>query len=60
MGTQLAAVTRPVAERDGVLTVECESAVWAQELALMETSLKAKLDQELDGKGPEKLRFRAG
>lgn len=60
VGEQIAAVARPVAERDGVLTVQCENAVWAQELTLMEPRLRARIDRELDGDGPEKLRFRSG
>ena len=31
----IAAAARPTAEREGVLTVTCEAAVWAQELELM-------------------------
>ena len=31
-GPAIAAAARPTAERDGVLTVTCEAAVWAQEL----------------------------
>ncbi len=35
LGPAIAASARPSAERDGVLTVICEAAVWAQELDLM-------------------------
>ena len=35
VGPAIAASARPTAERDGVLTVKCEAAVWAQELDLM-------------------------
>ena len=35
-GPAIAAAARPVAEHEGVLTVTCEAAVWAQELELME------------------------
>lgn len=58
VGPQLAAVTSPVEEREGVLTVACEGAVWTQELSLMEPRLREKLDLALGGNGPEKLRFR--
>jgi len=34
-GTVLAGVAEPVSERDGVVTVACGSAVWAQELDLL-------------------------
>jgi predicted nucleic acid-binding Zn ribbon protein len=35
VGPAVAAEARPTAERDGVLTVSCRSAVWGQELELM-------------------------
>ena len=34
-GERFARAAEPVAERDGVITVACESAVWAQELDLL-------------------------
>ena len=34
-GERFARSAQPVAERDGVVTVACESAVWAQELDLL-------------------------
>ena len=37
-GPAIAAAARPTAERDGILTVTCEAAVWAQELDLMPPS----------------------
>ncbi|MDQ2700949.1 MAG: DUF721 domain-containing protein [Actinomycetota bacterium] len=59
VGARLAEVARPVSERDGVLVVECESSVWAQELTMMEGRLRARIDAETGGNGPEKIRFRA-
>lgn len=59
VGERIAAVARPVSERDGVITVECESSVWAQELTLMERRLRSRLEREIDGDGPSELRFRA-
>jgi len=47
------------AERDGTVTVECSSTVWAQELELMSGQLLAKLERELGAPGPQKLRFRS-
>ncbi len=41
MGPAIAAAARPTAERDGVLTVTCDAAVWAQELDLMADELIA-------------------
>jgi predicted nucleic acid-binding Zn ribbon protein len=46
-GPSLAAVAQPVAERDGVLTVACGSAVWAQELDLLSERVVAALNAEL-------------
>jgi predicted nucleic acid-binding Zn ribbon protein len=34
-GERFARAAQPVSERDGVVTVACESAVWAQELDLL-------------------------
>jgi predicted nucleic acid-binding Zn ribbon protein len=59
VGEQVAAVTRVVEERNGTLVIECQSAVWSQELALLEPRLKAALDRAMDGEGPRELRFRA-
>ena len=39
----------PVSERDGVVTVACESAVWAQELELLGPDLLARLEDALAG-----------
>lgn len=37
VGETIAAAARPIAERDGVLTVACADAVWSAELELMPT-----------------------
>lgn len=58
VGDQLAAVTEPVSERGGTLTVECADAVWAQELDLMQATLLERLREELGERAPEALRFR--
>jgi predicted nucleic acid-binding Zn ribbon protein len=51
IGPAIASAARPTAERDGVLTVTCDAAVWAQELDLMACelilSLNAALGEEL-------------
>jgi predicted nucleic acid-binding Zn ribbon protein len=60
VGTAVAAAARPVSERDGVLTVTCESSVWAQELGLMAPSLIERLNAELDGGEIRELRCRTG
>ncbi len=54
-GSGLAAFAEPVSERDGVLTVACESAVWAQELELLSADLLARLNAALGDSGNPKL-----
>lgn len=56
-GAGIAARAHPVSERDGVLTIACESAVWAQELALMEPQLLERLEAELGAGSVAGLRF---
>ena len=61
VGERIAAAASPVSERDGTVTVACESATWAQELDLLEgqiaTKLRSKLPSEI---GFERLRFQVG
>jgi predicted nucleic acid-binding Zn ribbon protein len=59
VGAAIAAAAQPVAERDGVLTVRCEAAVWAQELDLMAPELLARLNTALGGEELRALRCRA-
>ena len=59
VGERIAAVTEVVEEVDGVLYVDCVSAVWSQELSLMEPRLKEILGSAMDGDPPRELRFRA-
>jgi len=59
VGPQIAAVTEVAEEREGVVTVVCESTVWAQELEMMGPRLLRELTSELSGPGPDLLRFRA-
>ena len=47
VGDAIAASARPTSERGGVLTVDCEAAVWAQELDLMAPNILARLNAEL-------------
>ncbi len=47
LGPAIAESARPLSERDGVLTVICEAAVWAQELELMGSELIGRLNAEL-------------
>jgi predicted nucleic acid-binding Zn ribbon protein len=47
-----------VAERDGVLTVSCDAAVWAQELELMADVLIARINDALGDDAVRSLRCR--
>jgi predicted nucleic acid-binding Zn ribbon protein len=57
-GPAIAAAARPTAEREGVLTVSCEAAVWAQELDLMAGALVPRLNAELGEQAIHELRCR--
>jgi predicted nucleic acid-binding Zn ribbon protein len=59
-GPAIAAAATPTAERDGVLTVTCAAAVWAQELELMAPVLLERLNRALSGEPLHKLRCRTG
>lgn len=52
-GAEIATVSRPVSEHDGVLTVVCDEAGWAQELQLLSREIIAALNREL---GESKIR----
>lgn len=58
VGERVAAVARPVSERDGVVTVACSDSVWVQELDLMQDQLQQKLHSRLGDGAPRGLRFR--
>jgi predicted nucleic acid-binding Zn ribbon protein len=63
-GRALAAAAGPVSEREGTVTVACESGVWANELELLGPDLVERLNERLRG-GPEggrleRLRFVVG
>jgi predicted nucleic acid-binding Zn ribbon protein len=59
-GPAIAAAARPTAERDGVLTVICEAAVWAHELTLMEDDLLTQINAALGPGTIRELRCRTG
>ena len=59
-GPAIAAAAQPTAERDGVLTVTCEAAVWAQELDLMAEAVLARLNAALGAEDIRELRCRTG
>ncbi len=50
---------RPVAERDGTVTVACSSAVWAQELDLMSERVRERLNEQLGRPAVKRLRVSA-
>jgi predicted nucleic acid-binding Zn ribbon protein len=58
VGEQIAAVTNPVSERSGEVTVSCSDSVWAQELDLMQGQLLERLRDRLGERAPQSLRFR--
>ena len=53
VGEVIAAHAEPTGEREGVLTVTCSSAVWAQELDLMGPDVVGRLNASL---GAERIR----
>jgi predicted nucleic acid-binding Zn ribbon protein len=57
-GPAIAAAARPTAERDGVLTVTCDAAVWAQELHLMAGDLVPALNAAIGAQAVRELRCR--
>jgi predicted nucleic acid-binding Zn ribbon protein len=58
VGERVAAEATPVSERDGVVTVACRSASWAQELDLLAGEIASKLRSELPaGAQLQALRF---
>ena len=59
-GPAIATAARPTSEREGVLTVSCEAAVWAQELDLMAGELIPRLNAALGGEPIRELRCRTG
>jgi len=60
VGPAIAASAHPSAERDGVLSVTCEAAVWAQEIDLMAGDLIPRLNAALAGERIRELRCRTG
>lgn len=59
-GERIAAHATPVALRGGVLTVACDEAVWAQQLALRGPELVARLAATVPAAGVDEVRVRAG
>jgi predicted nucleic acid-binding Zn ribbon protein len=60
VGEAIAREATPVSERDGVVTVACRSATWAQELDLLGSQIGSQIRQDLpDGGAFRGLRFTA-
>ena len=57
-GPAVAAAARPVSERDGVLTVACEAAVWAAGARPDGSELIARLNARARRRGVRELRCR--
>ena len=60
VGEEIASHARPVAERDGLVTVACDAATWAQELDLLQRELLERLRERLGEGACERLRFVVG
>jgi predicted nucleic acid-binding Zn ribbon protein len=56
VGEVIAAQAEPTSERDGVLTVTCASAVWANELDLMGPELTGRINAALGADALRALR----
>jgi len=60
VGERIAAESWPVREREGLVTVECRKATWAQELDLMQGDLLERVNQALGEARVRGLRFVVG
>ena len=58
-GAAFAGASEPVSERDGVVTVACVSAVWAQELDLLSERVIERLNGALGRPAVKRLRAQA-
>jgi predicted nucleic acid-binding Zn ribbon protein len=60
VGDRIAREAQPVRERDGVVTVSCRAATWAQELDLLQGELLERLNRALAPRRISALRFVVG
>jgi len=58
-GERFARAAQPVSERDGVVTVACESAVWAQELDLLSERVIEAVNEAIGRPAVRRLRPQA-
>lgn len=56
-GQAIAAAAEPTAEREGIVTVSCTSAVWANELELLSAELLERIRERLGEAAPRGLKF---
>lgn len=59
VGSDTAAHASPLGIEDGVLTVQCDSTAWAQQLRLMSATVLAQLAERFPAAGVETARFLA-
>jgi predicted nucleic acid-binding Zn ribbon protein len=60
VGERIASEATPVREREGIVTVECRAATWAQELDLLQDELVGRLNDELGEARVRRLRLIVG
>jgi predicted nucleic acid-binding Zn ribbon protein len=60
VGDAVAREAAPVSEREGVVTVACESAVWAQEIDLLSAELVDRLNDRIGSAPVRSLRVVVG
>ena len=58
VGAKVAERAHAVAERDGVITVSCDSAAWAQELDLMHDEVMGRVNAALGAGGAGEIAVR--
>jgi predicted nucleic acid-binding Zn ribbon protein len=57
IGPEVAAHAEPVAVEDGLLTVQCDSTAWAQQLRTMRSTVLTRIAQQHPAAGIESIRF---
>lgn len=60
VGPQIAQHSHAIGLSDGVLLVQVDGAVWAQELAMLRGHIQTKLDERLGEGTVREVRFRSG
>jgi predicted nucleic acid-binding Zn ribbon protein len=58
VGETIAGWATPVAEKSGIIVIECDDSVVAHELEMMKSDLLKKLAATLPDKAPRDLKFR--